>query len=547
MAQLPLDPNAVQNTALPPAQGTSSMQGQAQLGNTDHMYMAQQLAQQNGIDNNLFFEIQKKAENNTAMYEPTEAKNAIYSELQKYYQAEIQKKALMGQQLDSTNAWKQSIYDQYGQSGLVTEQGLFDRLQNTSNDRLNSMQQWLQQSSKSQIDAQEALLKQARDQQIYEIDKALQDAVNKGQLSIKEAEKQFEDARRDIYNKSYTNSQATNLMMADRGIGNSMQGVGLMIGDQNRTQSLLNQNLTTRDQQVNAINNQLSQLEQSASLDRAMANATFGNSLASATGQVNADMYNKMFESQMSEFQRLQNQRFELSMTERANAFDLQKMDKQQQQVLEQMAKQFGYDISKMDKQQQYTLAQMAEAFGYDMALQSSQQSFQASQNALDRDLQKDLQSMAQRHDFNMLNEEQRLAMDQYDKELQRKLALYTPGSDEYKLLNAEADWAYAQAVRESDLAFSKQIGATELASLLEAYPKKMPDPYDKKAVETYNSKVEQVNKQIQQILGTEGGKAYFRELAKSKGKTEKEANSWLDGVLKTISNQKLIVPGLTP
>ena len=95
------------NTTSTPTYNTSNS------GSASYMNQAQQLAKQYGIDNNIFYEIQKKAENNTAMYEPTEGKNAVYNALQNYFASEIKNKAQSGVALDSSNAWKNSLYNSY--------------------------------------------------------------------------------------------------------------------------------------------------------------------------------------------------------------------------------------------------------------------------------------------------------------------------------------------------------------------------------------------------------------------------------------------------
>lgn len=522
----------------------------------NYAQQAKDLAKQEGIANATLSNIIQKAQNNEAMIKPTDSKQAVYDLYQQHYSQLVKDKALQGQQLTAPNAWKQEVYDEFGQSHLISQNAFEDRLQQGSQEHLSSMEKWLQQMSQSQKDSQASQLGLARDQQLAEIDKALNEAVNKGQISIRDAEEQYKQAEQQILQQAYNDSEATNLAGYGRGIQNSAQMVGLMQGDQARRNSLLNQNVTTRDQQINAINNQLEQLRYNANIDKSMANVNYNYGLAGAEANIDANMMQQLLQVNQSERDRIANQLFQsgqsareqqmaqqftkenmaiqqqyqLDQMKQQQTFDLQKLSKQQQYTLEQMAKSFGYDLQKMDKTQQYTLAQMAQSFGYDMQLQSSQQQFQAGQNALDRNTQVMLQQMSQNHDLSMLNEQQRLQLDQYNIELDRKLAGFTPGSPEYKLLQAEADWAYSQVVREQQANYATEIGYSELTNALKSYPTQLPDPSDKKAVEKYNSQVSAVNARIQKLLGKEGEK-YLRDKAKAKGKSESETNSFINGL----------------
>lgn len=537
---------------------------------------AYELAKQLGIGGVTIENIRQKAESGQAMQTPTAGKQAVYDAFQNHYKGLVEQKAQSGQQLTRPNDWKNDIYNkamqaqatQNGTQGKMDIETFLKQSQTDSASKMASLEQYLQQQAQAQITSQQSQLAWARDQQLAQIDQALKKAIADGELSVREAEKQFQQAKEQIHQQAYVDSEHTNLVAHDRGIQNSAQMIGLMQGDQARKNSLINKSMTTRDEQINAINNQLKQMEYDANINKSLANSQFNYGFAGAQAEIYNQLYGNLANLSYEEFVRMQQQgadfqklglqqqfnrenmslqqQYQLQqmlqgqMYNRENMqteqnFALEKLSAQQKYTLEQMAKAQGYDLEKLSKQQQYQLAQMAQSFGYDMALQSSQQNFQAGENALNRNLERELLSIRNNHDINMLSEEQRIGMENYYVELGRKLNMYTPGTDEYKVLQAEADWAYKMAAMENQANFAAEIGATELSNLLKQYPTKLPDLSDKKAVDSYNAKVEQVNKQLQRLLGSKESEKYIRDLAKSKGKSDTQTQNFIKSMTEVM------------
>lgn len=555
-----------------------------------NMQDAQALAQQYGINPTTVENIRLKAESGATMQTPTAQKQAVYDAFQNHYKTLVTQKAQAGTALMNPNDWKNQVYNQAIQSqqaptnlpgGLMSVDQYLQQSQTDSASRLQSLQQWYEQSAQNQLTSQQGQLALSRDQQLAELNIALQQAISQGQLSIREAEQQFEKAKGQIYQQAYTDSEMTNLTAHDRGIQNSAMMLGLMQGDTSRRNTLLNENLTTRDNQINAINNQLAQMEYSTNVNKSLANSQYNYGLASAQGDIYGKMYESLGNMNFQEGQRLADNQFALQQMGLTQQFDIDKLTYQQKLTLqqlaqqqnyqqtnmdkeqgfrleqmsvdqrykmEQMAKQFGYDLERMSTEQQYALAQMASSFGYDLQLQNNSQGWQSSENALNRNLDRELLAIKNQHDFSLLDKESQVQMDQYYTELSRKLAQYTPGTDEYKLLESEADWAFKMASMESQATFAAEIGATELANLLEQYPDSLPNTSDKKAVEDYNSKIEYINKQLQKLLGSEESQKYMRDLAKSKGKTETQSQSFLKTITEVMSTStKNMIKFITP
>jgi len=491
------------STQVPTGSGGTIVQG----GGKQYLDQARSMAGQMGIDSSTFNALQLQAETGQPPANLTPQQQQVYGLLQQYFTAEVISKAQGGQTLDRTNPWKESLYNQYTPQGSVNRQ-----MQEQSDAKLSSMQGWLEQMSQQQIASQQAQLGAARDQQLAEIDKALQQAINAGEISVREAEAQYEAAKKQIHEQAYVDSEATALAGQQRGIGNSMQMLGLMQGDQARTNNLLNQNITTRDQQINAINNQLAQLQAGANIDRTMANANYNYGLAGATAEINANMMNNQLGMTMDEWNRVQGQQFQNNMAWQDQRFTQENAALSQQYQLEQMAKSFGYDLEKMTAQQRYQLEQMAYGFQNDFAMQQSQQQFQANQSALDRNIQLQLQELRQSHDYSMFTAQQQAELDMYDIEMARKLAQFQPGTPEYQLLRDEADWAKTMMETENMANFAAEIGNSQLANALALFPKEQPDRTNAKAVEKYNKEVEYANAQVRALLGNAGATNYLRE-----------------------------------
>lgn len=521
------------------------------MANNDVFAQAQALAKQSGIADYTLESIRSGAENNRQMQTPTAEKQQIYDMFQNYYKDMVIQGAQQGNPLVRPNEWKQSIWNQHADSSLLTPDAYLERATSDSNSKMASFEEWLKKSADSQLSSQEATLKQTLDQQLAQLDLALQEAINQGQLSIKEAEAQYQKAQQQIYQQAYRDSELTNLVSHDRGIQDSAQMVGLMQGDQARRNSLLNENLTTRDQQINAINNQLAQMEYQTGVNKALANSQYGTGLAQAQGDIFSQMYQNMANMSFEEWQRVQDQGFQLSLNERnqnfqeeqvkqQQQFDLEKLSVQQKYAMEQMAKQFGYDMNKLSVQQQYALSQMAEQFGYDMQKQASQQAFD-----------KSILQMQQSHDYAMLDKETQAQMDTYALELSRELASYQEGTPEYKLREFQLNYSLKAAQAESTANLMAELGNTRVAQLLESVPTMPSAGASQKDIDAYNKQVTSINSQLKSILGSDSAQSFLIDTMKAKGVSQEKQTgimSFLKSGLSIISAPFAnVLKGITP
>lgn len=527
-----------------------------------------ELGQQQGLTNSTIENIRAKAETNTPLQTPSAEKQSVYDAYQAQYVEKIKQQAQAGTGLVSPNAYKQSIYDQYAQKPSNAPQGTLPidqylaQAQSNSQTQLDAMRQYLEQSAQAQLQGQQAQLGFSRDEELAQIQQALSKAIADGQLSIRQAEEQFAQAKAGIEKQAYVDSELTNLTASDRGIQNSAQFIGLQQGDAYRRDSLLNQNVTERDRAINEINQQLNQLNYDAGINTSLANSRYNYGLAGAQADIQGNLSNQLANLSYEEYARLQQQGFDLNTLglqqgfqldtlakqqeyDRSNQvlqqqFSLEQLNAQQRNTLEQLATSQGYDLERLSVQQQYQLAQLAQSFGYDFQLQQSNQGFQAGQNALDRNATIQLEQLRQSHDFALLNAEQQAQFDQYEVELGRKLAQYQPGTRENALLTSEYDFALQSLQRESAAQIANDIGAKKLASLLESYPELPKDLSNKKAVDEYNSKVDYLNGQVTDIVNGKGFE-YTQDRLKATSKyKEEEKSGFLDAIKQGIKSIRL-------
>ena len=310
--------------------------------------------------------------------------------------------------------------------------------------------------------SQESLLASARDKQLAEIQKGLNNAVEEGKISVREAEEQFATQKAAIEKEAYKDSEITQLTAHDRGIQNSAQMLGLMAGDNERKNTMINENVTTRDQRINSITDRLNAIKNNSAIDSQNAHATYGYGLASAQGQIGAQKAQQEFAMGLEDMQARRDQQFtqdNMNMQQGFTQdnmqlqqdFDLTKMSKQQQYTLESMAKSFGYDLKKMSQAQIYNLANMAQSFGYDMSLQNDSQLFQEDQQQQMQDFQ-----------VEMFGREQDAKLAEYDLALEREMSSYDKNTPEGKLrlkqLQASKD---AMLTEHMTGVFAKALGGT--------------------------------------------------------------------------------------
>lgn len=490
--------------------------------------------------------IKAKAEAGIAMDSTSPEKARLYAQDQARIKYLTEQRAKNGEALSSGNAYKDGLYLEARKNLTPADKAYYNpdnvmlRQQGESEARMNAMNGMLQNQADASMQSQEALLSQARDQKILELQKALNDAVTEGKISVRDAEAQFEEQKGVIEQEAYNDTERTELVAQDRGIGNSQQMLGLQASDNMRKNSMINTNMTTRDRRINDISDRLNNIKNKSSLDIAGANADFGYGMANAQGQVNAQMAQNMFNMNMQDFEMTKGQQFSLDQAgiaqknqqailaqqqgytqqnmqqqqgytqqnmQTAQNFDLAKMSTQQKYQLEQMAKSFGYDLGKMSVAQQYQLANMATSFGYDMSMQNDGQAHQEGMQQAgfghDASMQNDAQSFqgyqneqSRMHAVNMFGMEQTAKAQEIQRQMDTELASYgDPNSTAYKLREAQLKSSVDAVHLESQAKLLADVMGKGFADHVGNPPKHPGKNASKAETDKYNNAVKAYNK----------------------------------------------------
>ena len=314
-------------------------------------------------------------------------------------------------------------------------QSFYSQTQQQSNPNpyydLNNLIQLNQQNADANFMQQKAQLDSALEAQLAQLKMAYQQAVESGEISVRDAEIDFQAQKQEIEKQAYADSQRTNLYSQDMGIQNSQQMVGLMQGDNARTNSLINTNMTTRDKRVADIKTKLNTIknQQAIDINKAQSEHMYNvlGAKASTQQQATQNMFNLLqddysFNRQAQQDDKMFNKQAKLG-------FDM--LDATHQKDLEKMSINFGNEISKMNLQQGFDVAKMNLSFKNELSAMATQHGYQ-----------KELSSIEQSNKFKLLEKEQALLFKQMDKELKLKReqlkATYTPGTPEY--LSAERE-----------------------------------------------------------------------------------------------------------
>lgn len=410
----------------------------------------------NNLDQRIIDEIKRKVHSGEQLTNPTAQKDALYRQFQGQMEREVARKAQGSMPLSNPTPYKNDLYSRFANGGMGGGDA-FSWLQNQmqmgqmgNQSQLDAMMRMLQGSADSMFAQQQSMLGNALQQQIANLERAYNDAVAQGEMSVREANEAFEANKKEVERQAYLDSQQTQLVAQDRGIQNSQQMLGLMSADDQVKNSMLNENMTTRDRRVADIQDRIRAIGQQKNLDLALARSQYDYGLANARSQADQMMFNNMFQLQQQDYMMNREQQWQGQMAQFQNLTQL-----------EHMARQHNLDLAKMDKAQQLELAKMAVQNGYNIDLTKLNheldlvkmgQQHQYNLSTIDAQGNWDLRKMAQQHGYNMseisarqrselqmLEQRAKMQAQQAEKDynlaMKRELSKYTPGTPEYKIM----------------------------------------------------------------------------------------------------------------
>ena len=348
----------------------------------------------------------------------------------------------------------------------------------------------LQQNAQAQMQQQKSILDMQLKQQLVTLEKTYNDAISDGKLSVREAQEQFQTEKTAIEKQAYLDSERTMLYSNEMGIQNSQQMVGLMQGDNARTNELHQSARLQKEKRVNEITDRLNRVKQDYTLDSGLAYNQYNSGLLNASGQINAQMYQNMFEMQRDDYTFNRQQQAQLDMANVQHQYDRNNQDYAHTLDLEKMSNAYNLDLGKMkaqtretlqvmEVQNNYDLNKMAVAFQQDLSKMATQHGYSAS-----------LQSQAHRNSMAQVGAEasSRIAQIEAEKNqsMQWVINQYTEGTPEYWIRTKQIE----EETRLKKESIWNEAQATAMVNLIDPTfdPKNKNQPnYDKK-LNQYNT-----------------------------------------------------------
>ena len=214
---------------------------------------------------------------------------------------------------------------------------------------------YVQQMGNANLASQKALLEQTKSSAIAQLEKTYLDAVEEGKISVRDAQQKFLQQKSTLEKEAFNQSKITSIYGDRMGIQHSAQQQALMQSDGYRTQGLINQNISTRDQRLNNIKDRMSSL----SLKRGLDMANVENQYQFGLQKANADVQSQMAGENLATARTMSDRAYqtqrddvaysrEVAMQDAQFAQRFKELDVNQQNDLEKMAIQHGYSMSEM-------------------------------------------------------------------------------------------------------------------------------------------------------------------------------------------------------
>ncbi len=339
--------------------------------------------------------------------------------------------------------------------GIV--QGLTGRGASTPSINIDDISRYYQEMSGGYLQQQQAMAEQVYNNNIAMLEMALNQAVSEGQISVREAEKQFQEQSKVIEEQVYRDAEMTKLYGQDMGIQHSQQMIGLMQGDMARKTSLINKNMTERDIRINTIRDRLNSIKAEHDIEKVRYGSELGSSLMSATGQAQM-MYGQAMGDLMSQDYARQQEYFNQEKIQRligqqrldeldvSHEHRLTELGQEQVYKLDQMLTQHGYNVEMFDMQATQSMKELAERYRLEGILSAQQASAQLKiANA------------------KISAENKRIEEERKDELERAKREYLDPNSDEYKIRVAKIEEASTMKARD---AITSTVAEFELGAI---------------------------------------------------------------------------------
>lgn len=345
--------------------------------------------------------------------------------------------------------------------------------QSQQNDLLQQILDNMRGMSDSYYESQKGILDASRSAAIADLKKAYDDAVASGEMSVREAEDAFAQQVEMINQDAYRNAENRNVVGQQRGIGNSQQFLGMQATDQARTSQLSNQNRSIRDTRIADIKTRINSLTTQRDLDINRVNEQYNANLSSARASADLAYQQQAGNLMMGDYQAQQQFQQQLALMSQQNQYNRENMGLGHQYDLDKMGLGQQFDLDKMDKQNDYNVAMQDQNFQNDLQKMATQNGYNVANmiqeyalrgEQMDKGHKQDLEKMAKAHGYDMSKIAQQynnqvslfnkqvaqaekeaekaiqLEQQRYERDMERALSQYTPGTSEYKIAQSQLE-----------------------------------------------------------------------------------------------------------
>lgn len=173
----------------------------------------------------------------------------------------------------------------------------------TGNGYIDGMQNWIMQGEQAYIEQAQAQLEMERDSKIAALETAYERQVTEGKISIREAQAQFDEQKKEIEKSYYEATQKLGLYANNMGIQNSQQMLGLMQSDVYRKGELTNDAMSDYNKRVSDIRDRINGLMLEKDIAISNANSAYNSGMLGATSTAKLNTSNQMFNLYQTEHQ----------------------------------------------------------------------------------------------------------------------------------------------------------------------------------------------------------------------------------------------------
>lgn len=209
---------------------------------------------------------------------------------------------------------------------------------------------YLKAQGEGYVRSQTGMLESNLNAQLAELEAMLAEAVSQGEISVRDAEAQFEEGKKALEQQNYQDAQRTSAYGEAMGLANSQQMTGLMQGSMQRNQNMINENMSVRDRRINDIQDRLNAITNQKNIHANRAKDDFRTGVMQAEGQAQMMVAQNMTNIKVENFTAHRNQGF----------------------AMQQISQQFENDLVKMGIQNANARANATASFNRQMELEQA-------------------------------------------------------------------------------------------------------------------------------------------------------------------------------